>query len=166
MTFSQRFTSAHFARTLPLLLAGMLLAGGACATQAEHIRVSQPWIRVLPGELPAGAYVTLENTGDQPASLRGASSTAYASVMLHKSSTEGGVGRMTSVGSLAIPAHGKAELSPGGYHLMLMKASAAVKPGDKVKLTLSFGDGSNLDAEFLARPANAADAGASADHAH
>ena len=164
MTFRPRSTSAHFAPTLPLLLAGMLLAGGAYATEAEHIRVGQPWIRVLPGDLPAGAYVTLENTSDQPASLRGASSTAYASVMLHKSSTEGGMGRMTSVDSLAIPAHGKAELSPGGYHLMLMKAAAAVKPGDKVKLTLSFGDGSKLDTDFLARPANATDVGDSHSH--
>jgi copper(I)-binding protein len=154
-----RFARARFTGGLPLLLVGMLLAGGTHAAEAEHIHVSQPWIRILPGDLPAGAYVTLENTGDQPASLRGATSTIYASVMLHKSSTEGGMGRMSSVDSLAIPAHGKAELSPGGYHLMLMKAATAVKPGDKVKLTLSFGDGSSLDADFLARPANATDSG-------
>jgi copper(I)-binding protein len=164
MNRSPRFAHARFTSGLPLLLAGMLLVGGAHATEAEHIRVSQPWIRILPGDLPAGAYVTLENTGEQPASLRGANSTTYASVMLHKSSTEGGMGRMSAVDSLTIPAHGKAELSPGGYHLMLMKASTAVKPGDKVKLTLSFGDGSSLDAEFLARPANATDVGDS--HAH
>ena len=157
---------AHGARALPLLIAGMLLAGGVHATEAEHIRASQPWLRVLPGDLPAGAYVTLENTGDPPASLRGASSAAYASVMLHQSSTEGGMGRMTSVDNLIIPAHGKAQLSPGGYHLMLMKAVAPVKPGDKVKLSLVFGDGSKLDADFLARPANATGVDASGDHAH
>ena len=154
------------ARALSLLIAGMLLAGGAHATEAEHIRASQPWLRVLPGDLPAGAYVTLENTGEQPASLHGASSATYASVMLHKSTTEGGMGRMTSVDNLVIPVHGKAQLSPGGYHLMLMKAAATVKPGDQVKLTLIFGDGSKLDADFLARPANATDVDAGADHAH
>jgi copper(I)-binding protein len=153
-------------RALPLLLAGLLLAGGAHAGEAEHIRASQAWLRVLPGDLPAGAYVTLENTGDQPASLRGASSASYASVMLHKSSTEGGMGRMSPVDDLVIPAHGKAQLSPGAYHLMLMKAAAPVKPGDKVELTLVFGDGSKLAVDFLARPANATDADASAEHAH
>jgi copper(I)-binding protein len=141
--------------TLPLLAAGLLLAGGVHATEAEHIRASGAWIRVLPGDLPAGAYVTLENTGDQAASLRGAHSARYGEAMLHQSSGAGGVNRMAMVDELVIPAHGKAELSPGGYHLMLMKAAAPVKIGDTVKVTLSFGDGSTLDADFIARPANA-----------
>ena len=151
--------SLRNARTLPLLLAGLLLAAGAHATEAEHVHASQGWIRILPGDLPAGGYVTLENTGDQPASLRGAHSASYASIDLHKSNSGGGMSRMAMVDSLAIPAHGRAELTPGGYHLMLMKAAAPVKPGDKVKITLTLGDGSTLDTEFLARPANASDAG-------
>src|SRR6202044_3233915 len=80
--------------TLSVLLAGLLFAGGVHATSAEHIRASHAWIRVLPGNLPAGAYVTLENDSDQPATLSGASSAAYAEVMLHQSSNEGGVSRM------------------------------------------------------------------------
>ncbi|WP_243047390.1 copper chaperone PCu(A)C [Dyella sp. RRB7] len=151
--------SLRTARTLPLLLAGILLAAGAHASEAEHVHASQAWIRILPGDLPAGGYVTLENTGDQPTSLRAAHSPSYASIGLHKSSADGGTSRMAMVDSVAIPAHGKAELTPGGYHLMLMKAAAPVKPGDKVKLTLTFGDGSTLDTDFLARPANATDAG-------
>ena len=43
--------------TLSVLLAGLLFAGGVHATSAEHIRASHAWIRVLPGNLPAGAYV-------------------------------------------------------------------------------------------------------------
>lgn len=152
------------ARALPLLAAGLLLATAAHAGEAEHIRTSQAWIRVLPGDLPAGAYVTLENTGDQPATLRSASSTRYGSVMLHKSSSEGGVSRMAMVDSLVIPAHGRAELAPGSYHLMLSKASTPVKVGDDVKLTLHFGDGSALDADFVTRPANATDAGDTHQH--
>jgi copper(I)-binding protein len=143
---------------LPLLAAGLLLTAGAQATEAQHVRASGAWIRVLPGDLPAGAYVTLENTGDQAASLRGAHSPNYADAMLHQSSSAGGVSRMAMVNELAIPAHGKAELAPGGYHLMLMKATSPVKIGDKVKVTLSFGDGSTLDADFIARPANATSA--------
>jgi copper(I)-binding protein len=66
---------------------------------------------------------------------------------------------MTMVDALTVPAHGKAVLAPAGYHLMLMQASAPVKPGDTVKLTLTFTDGSTLPTEFIARPANAMDAG-------
>ncbi|HEY8586009.1 MAG TPA: copper chaperone PCu(A)C [Rhodanobacter sp.] len=144
---------------LTVLLGGLLMAGGARATDADHIRASHAWIRVLPGALPAGAYVTLENHGDQPVALRGASSTVYAEVMLHQSSRAGGVSRMTAVDTLTVPAHGKAELAPAGYHLMLMQPRTPVKPGDRVILTLQFADGSTLATDFLARPANALDAG-------
>lgn len=153
-----------FARTLPLLALGLLPCHAVLASEAQHVRASQAWIRVLPGDLPAGAYVVLENSGDQPATLRGARSERYASVMLHKSSAEGGMNRMAMVDGLAIPAHGKAALSPGGYHLMLGKANPPVKAGDTVKLTLQFADGSTLDTDFAARPANATDAGDVHDH--
>ncbi len=145
--------------TLSLLLGGLVLAGGAHATAAEHIHASHAWIRVLPGDLPAGAYVTLQNDGDQPAALSGASSTNYADVMLHQSSTAGGMSRMTMVDAVTVPAHGKAVLAPAGYHLMLMQPGAPVKPGEMVQLTLEFTDGSTLATPFIARPANAMDAG-------
>lgn len=144
---------------LSLLLAGLLLAGGAHAAAADHVRASHAWIRVLPGALPAGAYVTLENDGDQPIALSGADSTVYADVMLHRSSTAGGMSRMSMVDSLDVPAHGKAVLAPAGYHLMLMQPKAPVKAGDTVRLTLKFTDGSTLATDFVARPANAMDAG-------
>jgi len=141
------------------LFAGLLLAGGVHATAAEHIRASHAWIRVLPGNLPAGAYVTLHNDSAQPVALTGASSAAYAEVMLHHSSTAGGMSRMRMVDTLTVPAHGEAVLAPAGYHLMLMQAKTPVKPGDTVPLTLKFSDGSTLATDFAARPANAVDAG-------
>jgi copper(I)-binding protein len=149
-----RMLSSMFAG---VMLAGALFAGGVHATSAEHIRASHAWIRVLPGNLPAGAYVTLENDSDQPATLSGASSAVYAEVMLHRSSNEGGVSRMAMLHSLAIPAHGEVLLAPASYHLMLMKAAAPVKPGDTVKMNLQFSDGSMLATDFIARPANAVD---------
>ncbi|MGH8157881.1 MAG: copper chaperone PCu(A)C [Rhodanobacter sp.] len=144
---------------LPWLLAGLLAAGGAQATAADHVHASHAWIRVLPGDLPAGAYVTLRNDGDQPVALSGARSTAYAEVMLHHSSSAGGMSRMTMVDALTVPAHGTAVLAPAGYHLMLMKAATPVKPGDTVRLTLTFTDGSTLATDFIARPANTVDDG-------
>ncbi len=145
--------SRHFG----FLLTGLLAATAVHATDAQHIRASHAWLRVLPGDLPAGAYVTLQNDSDRPIVLRGASSPAYADVMLHQSSSEGGMSRMAMVDELPVPAHGKAVLAPAGYHLMLMKAANPVKPGDTVELTLEFSDGSTLATDFVARPANAVD---------
>lgn len=152
--------------TLSLVLAGLLLSASAHATEAEHVHASHAWVRTLPGSLPAGGYVVLENDADQPATLNGASSDAYASVMLHHSSTDGGMSRMTMVDALAIPAHGKVVLAPASYHLMLMQAKTLVKPGDAIKVTLTFADGSSLPTEFVARPANAMDDGAAEHTAH
>jgi copper(I)-binding protein len=146
-----------------IALAGLAFVTGVHAAAADHVRASHAWIRVLPGALPAGAYVTLENDSDQPVTLTGASSKAYAQVMLHHSSTQGGVSRMTMVDSLRVPAHGKAELAPAGYHLMLMQPATPVKPGTTVRLLLKFSDGSTLPADFIARPANALDDGATPD---
>jgi len=146
-------------RVLPLLLTGLLTVNSVHATEAQHIHASHAWLRVLPGDLPAGAYVTLENDSDQPAVLSSASSPVYADVMLHKSSSDGGMSRMAMVDSLSVPAHGKAILAPAGYHLMLMKATHPVKPGDTITLNLKFADGSTLATNFLARPANAMDSG-------
>lgn len=147
------------------LVAGLSLASGVHAAAADHVHATHAWIRVLPGALPAGAYVTLDNDSDQPVALTSASSTAYAQVMLHHSSTDAGVSRMTMADSLPIPAHGEARLAPAGYHLMLIHPAAPVKPGSTVRLLLKFSDGSSLPTDFIARPANALDDGSRhADH--
>lgn len=142
---------------LSLLLAGLLGFGPAHAGTTARVAASHAWIRVLPGALPAGAYVVLHNGGDAPVALTGASSPAYGEAMLHESSDAGGVSRMHTVGALTIPAHGTQTLAPGGYHLMLMDAKHPVRPGDTVHITLKFGDGNTLPVDFIARPASALD---------
>jgi copper(I)-binding protein len=155
-----------------VLLLGAGAASAASATSAQQVRVSHAWLRILPGALPAGGYATLHNDGDQPAALTGARSAVYAQVMLHESSTAGGTNRMRMVQAMSVPAHGSAALTPGGFHLMLEQPRHAVKPGDVVRLTLSFADGSTRDVDFSARPANALDAGDTpsqpmpSDHTH
>ncbi|HEU4670603.1 MAG TPA: copper chaperone PCu(A)C [Dyella sp.] len=151
------------ARPHAALLAGLLMAGAAHADQAAGVHASNAWIRVMPAGLPAGGYAVLHNDGDAPATLTGASSTAYAGVMLHQSSTEGGMGRMKMIDRLEIPAHGEVALAPGGYHLMLMHGSDTVRVGGQVPVTLQFADGSHATVSFLARPANAIGAGPGSD---
>jgi len=156
------------ARPFATLIAGLLLAGAAHADQASQIRAEHAWIRVMPAGLPAGGYVTLHNGGDEVAALTGASSPDYGHVMLHESTTEGGMGRMKMIDKLEIPAHGQVALAPGGYHLMMMNGSGEVHAGAQVPVTLLFADGSKKTVDFLARPANAVDAGpdTASDHAH
>lgn len=140
----------------PFVVAAVL-SGGARAAEAEAgaVQVSHAWIRILPGDLPAGGYATLSNAGDIPLALIGARSPDYGQVMLHESATHNGLSNMAMIERLPLPPHAAVKLAPGGYHLMLMRALHPVRPGDWVIVTLLFADGRTLDVRFLARPANA-----------
>lgn len=143
----KHITLAFFA-SATLLLATTASASG-------NITASHAWIRLLPGSLPAAAYVQLHNNGDQAARLTGASSSAFANVMLHQSTHTNGMDQMRMVSGMDIPAHGNAALAPGGYHLMLMQRTHKLAPGDTVTLDLKFADGSHAKVPFKVRPANA-----------
>lgn len=141
-----------------LLFVGLLHIGSAYATQADHVTSAHAWIRLLPGDLPAAGYVTLQNNDAKAATIAAVQTDAYASAMLHQSTQDAdGMSHMTMVDHLAIPAHAAVSLSPSGYHLMLEHASHPLKPGDSVHITLRFADGSQLPVPFLVRPANAVD---------
>lgn len=127
------------------------------ATQADQIKASHAWIRLLPADLPAAGYVMLTNQGASDAALISAQSSAYGSVMLHQSTHATGSDTMHMLDRLNIPAHGQVALAPAGYHLMLQQATRPMKPGDTIDVVLTFADGSRLQVPFLLRPANATD---------
>jgi copper(I)-binding protein len=143
----------------PTLIGAAVLAFSAVALAAAPasvpVRVEHAWIRWLPAKLPAAGYAVIRNEGDAALHLTGASSPAYGMVMLHHSRLAQGDSTMEMVDSLDIPAHGSVKLSPGGYHLMLMQPTHAIKPGDNVKVTLEFAGGARLQADFPVLPANA-----------
>ncbi|MDF3980924.1 copper chaperone PCu(A)C [Luteibacter sp. PPL201] len=140
---------------LALALALLLATGATHAADTPHVKTADGWLRVLPGALPAGGYVTFENTSDRALSIVSAHSADYADAMIHRSSTEGGMGRMEMVDSVPLPANGKVAFSPGGYHVMLMQPRHPVKPGDTITVTFRLSDGETVPATLLARPANA-----------
>jgi len=136
------------------IAAALLLAAGT-ANAADTVSASAAWIRVLPGSLPAGGYVVFRNTGDREVAIVDAESPAYGMAMIHRSSTETGMGRMEMVDRVAIPARGTVAFSPGGYHVMLEQPKHPVKPGEPVQVTFTLSDGKKLPVTFVARPANA-----------
>jgi copper(I)-binding protein len=140
-------------RTLAAAL--FLVATTAQAADAPAVEASAGWVRVLPGSLPAGAYVHLENRSAEALTIVGAESADYGEAMIHRSSTEGGMGRMEMVDSVPLPPKGKVDFTPGGYHVMLMQAKHPVKAGDSLTVTFELSDGRKLPVRFVARPANA-----------
>jgi hypothetical protein len=60
---------------------------------------------------------------------------------------------MRHVDSIDVAAGGTLEFKQGGYHLMCMQATAAIKPGASVPVTLVFQDGAKVTANFAVRDA-------------
>jgi len=118
------------------------------------IRVTDAWARQAPmmpatghmhGDTGTGAvYVTLRNTGAIPDVLVGASSEAAEVVELHETIRDGEVMRMRPVETLALPAGATLAMKPGGLHIMLIHLKRALRPGDRVPLTLTFEHGAAL----------------------
>jgi periplasmic copper chaperone A len=136
------------------LLSGLGVAAGALGAQSTSaVQARDAWIRWLPGNLPAGGYVTLVNTSDRPMQLVAASCPDYAAVSLHRSRTVAGTSRMEPVDQITIAAHSSLQFAAQGYHLMLERPRKTLQPGDRVAVTLSFAGGAALTAPFeLRRP--------------
>ncbi len=123
------------------------------AAQAGTVTVSHGWIRALPADVPSGGYFDLSNNSGKRVVLTGAFSPACGMLMLHKTSTSGGMASMRDVESIPIAAGAHLSFSPGGYHLMCMDPAATIKPGNKVPVTLEFADGTKLTSSFEVRGA-------------
>lgn len=125
-----------------------LLAMVLWTTMAQaggQVMADNAWIREAPpGAAAMAGYMTLMNQGDKPAILVGASSPAFAKVMLHRTVMEEGMAKMVHQMQIEIPAHGKVTFEPNDYHLMLMKPKQQLKAGDKVDITLEFKDGKSM----------------------
>jgi copper(I)-binding protein len=107
---------------------------------AAKIAISQAWGRSSPMMAQTGAvYVVIENQGGVADRLIGVSSAAAKTVEVHESYMEDGMMKMRPVdGGLEIPAGGKVEMKPGGYHIMLIDLEKPLEAGSKITVTLKF----------------------------
>src|SRR5579883_714858 len=95
----------------------ILLAMGLPASAAPF-DISDAWFRSLPGGVPAGGYFTAQNNGGREVAITGVSSQGCGMLMMHRSSSKGGMSGMDMVDKVSVPAGGIVKFSPGGYHLM------------------------------------------------
>ena len=172
----QILSVAAIATTAVALLLGPCLVHA----QSQTIQISNAWARSAPmahggmgsgsmekGSMDKGSmqkgdmgkmegangaiYVTVANTGTQADALLSASSAAAQTVELHETKKDGGVMKMRPVTKIDVPAGGKIEMKPGGYHVMLLGLKRDLKKGDKVAVTLKFERGGEVSAEATVR---------------
>ncbi|TNE99910.1 MAG: copper chaperone PCu(A)C [Gammaproteobacteria bacterium] len=135
-----------------LLLAAALISPSAFAHDYTHgsIQIEHPWSRPTPPGTPMGVgYMTVTNNGNDSVTLASAESPRASHISIHESSMRDGVMRMQPVsGGLAIPAGETIELKPHGYHLMLEGLREALKPGERIPVTLQFDGAESLSVEL------------------
>jgi hypothetical protein len=119
-------------------------AAKVAATAADSVKVENPYARAIPpGQPNSASFMTLVNTSDIDHSLKSASSPVAATVELHTHTNNNGVMEMRQVPQIDVPAKGRVELQPGGFHIMLIGLKQDMKVGEKAALTLTFEDGSS-----------------------
>ncbi|SNY54670.1 copper chaperone PCu(A)C [Paractinoplanes atraurantiacus] len=130
--------------------AGASAAAGAEAPGAA-LTVKDPWVKAVDSGMTA-AFGTLVNTTSADVTVVSAA-TSVSPMELHEMAMDNGKMVMRpKEGGFLIKAGGTHELSPGGDHLMLMKPSAAIKPGDELTFTLTLADGGKVEFSAVAKP--------------
>jgi len=103
------------------------------------MEVQNGWARPGSKGQASAAYVTITNGTASADTLTNAHSPAAEKARLHKSTTnEQGISTMRPAGLQPIKAGKKLQLSPGGFHLMLMKLHHDLAVGDSVSVMLDF----------------------------
>jgi len=133
------------------LTAAALIAPLAHAADAKlgAITVRQPWSRPAQAGMNAVGFMTIANAGKTPVTLKRAESPAVAEVQMHQSAMANGVMTMRGLDQgVVIPAGGQIVFAPGGYHFMLISLKQAQAAGQKLPVTLVFGDGRKLTVDL------------------
>lgn len=104
-----------------------------------NLKIMTPWARASAGMARAGAaFMTIQNAGATADRLVAAETSVAKRPELHTHIREGDVMRMRQVKAIDVPASGKAELKPGGLHVMLIGLNEPLKEGQTFQLTLTF----------------------------
>ncbi|HEY0266384.1 MAG TPA: copper chaperone PCu(A)C [Rhizomicrobium sp.] len=124
-----------------------------CGADAAPFAVTDAWFRALPGRLPAGGYFTAQNTTGREIAITGARTDACGMLMIHQSSSKGGMSSMDMVDRVRVPPGGSIAFAPGGYHLMCTDPRPMLKIGARVPVLLDLSDGSAVAVAFTVRGA-------------
>ena len=112
----------------------------AASVRIGSLSIDGAWSReTAPGQSVGGAFMAISNSGARADRLMSGSSPVAGEVQIHTMSMDGAVMRMRQVqGGLEVPAHGRLELRPGGFHVMFIGLKLALRQGERVPLTLRF----------------------------
>jgi copper(I)-binding protein len=132
------------------LMIAFAVPAAAAPVTAGDLTIDGTWTRATPPGAPtAGGYLTITNNGTEADTLTGVSSPVAGMSSLHMMETKDGVMSMHEVdGGVPIPPGGTVTLAPGGYHIMFMGLTGALKQGETLPVTLMFAKAGKVEVIF------------------
>ncbi len=123
---------------MKIIFAAAALALWSLPVLAADVEIAAPFVRAAPVAGGTGAaFFTIVNHGAADR-LMAAEADVAKTLELHTHIKDGDIMRMRKVDAIAVPDHGKAELMPGGDHVMLIGLKQVLKEGTSFPLTLVF----------------------------
>jgi copper(I)-binding protein len=134
--------------------------GGHDGSGSPAILVEEAWARAMPlapdlggAQANSAVYILLRNDGTAADRLIGAETSVAGSAEIHESLLTGDVMRMRQVGGVEILPGERAELRPGGLHIMLLGLEKPLLAGEAFDVILRFERSGDLSTTVQVRPA-------------
>jgi hypothetical protein len=102
------------------------------------IKIENAWLRPATRGTNSALYLDIENISGKDDQLLEVSSDVAKVVQIHETYKQGENMGMRKVDLLNIKSHETFHLSPGGFHVMLIRLKEDLKPGDKKQFVLNF----------------------------
>ena len=118
-------------------LAAVAAPAPAHEEKIAHITLVHPWSRPAAQGHNGVIYLDILNRGAVEDRLVAVSTPLAAKAELHRSTMTDGIHRMKKVENIAVPAGGKAELAPGGLHVMLIGLTFMLMAEETIPVTFT-----------------------------
>lgn len=123
---------------VPVVMAMLAMPSTAKDYRLGSLVISNPYAVI---QDPGGAinvYMTVKNDSGSVERIIEAYASGATRSELHQQAKAGDPQSMQELDSLDVPAGGKLELKPGGYHIALFGMHGTPTPGDSIRLQLEF----------------------------
>jgi copper(I)-binding protein len=134
---------------LAAAMLGLAACGDAAEAPAEAVAGQVPGLTITNARLvlapvagnPAAVYFDIAYEGEQGLTIRKADVEGAGMTIMHDYGEYDFKVQMMEALPVALTKGAKVEFKPGGLHVMAMEPAATLKPGDKVKVTLTMSGG-------------------------
>ena len=117
---------------------------------AAGLVFSDAWARAtVPGAPSAAIYGSFRNDGDQALTIKKITTDVAGMAMLHRSTLENGMMKMSAVDELSVSAGEVVKLEPGGMHMMLMGLRAPLNENQIIYVNILTSDEASIRTEVI-----------------